>query len=138
MTKTILLYGSRSSLIEAVKNLTPKLLITSDFKFAEAVIQDFDFIHIYDDPLILVKSLELIIPQNINYIVVDLQGFTSLNYDLAVNIARKAINILKGVCIVKRIKLITLSPARAKIKIGEPGPALPIHDLNDEVVKVNT
>lgn len=136
MSEAILLYGSRGKLIEATRKLTPKLLVTSDFRFAEAATQDLDYIHIYDSPIMLLENLKKIIPQNINYIVIDLQGFTPLNYDLAVNIARRTVDILRGICIAGKINLIILSPARTKLKDGEfIGPAFPIHNLRDKVVK---
>jgi hypothetical protein len=133
MSGATLLYGSRRRLIEAIKNLTPKLIITSDFNLAEASIQNDDLIHIYEDPLMLGWSLT--IPQSISYIVIDLQGFTSLSRDLAVNTARRIVSIAKGLCIAGKTKLIILSPARARMD-GFTAPALPVHSIDDEVINL--
>ncbi|MEM1545993.1 MAG: hypothetical protein QXY40_02780 [Candidatus Methanomethylicia archaeon] len=136
MIRAILMYGSKCRIIDAIKKLTPKLLITSDFKLAEISSHEHDLIHIYDNPLILEKNIDLIIPQNINYIVIDLQGFTSLSNGLALNIARRIVGILKGLCVVRGIKLVILSPARARIGRSIV-PAFPVHDVNDEIINLN-
>jgi|YelNatPaOPRAMG01_1025707.scaffolds.fasta_scaffold14534_2 hypothetical protein len=133
MSRATLLYGSRRRLIEAIKKLTPKLIITSDFNLAEASIQNDDLIHIYENPLML--GWNLTIPQNISYIVIDLQGFTSLSRDLAVNTARRILGIVKGLCIAGKTKLVILSPARARID-GSIAPALPVHSVDDEVINL--
>jgi|GEM_PF-3546088 len=135
MSRATLLYGSRRRLIEAIKNLTPKLIITSDFNLAEASIQNDDLIHIYEDPLMLVRNLT--IPQNISYIVIDLQGFTSLSRNLAINTARRIVSIVKGLCIAGKAKLVILSPARASMD-GFIAPALPVHSIDDEVINLET
>jgi hypothetical protein len=133
MSRAILLYGSRRRLIEAIKKLSPKLIVTSDFNLAEASIQKDDLTHIYEDPLMLEWGLT--IPQNISYIVIDLQGFTSLSRDLAVNTARKIVSIVKGLCIAGKARLIILSPARARMD-GSIAPALPVHSVDDEVINL--